>query len=93
MRSVIASGIVTEDVLVSYWPNFFLSQNPLLKSTRSSLPLVSKVARILKISLLWDALSKLSCKFTVVVLSGFASVGIYGGSDCLQAVNLPSPVS
>lgn len=67
MRSVIASGIVTEDVLVSYWPNFFLSQNPLLKSTRSSLPLVSKVARILKISLLWDVLSKLSCKFTVVV--------------------------
>lgn len=27
MRSAIASGIVTEDMLVSYWPIFSLSQN------------------------------------------------------------------
>ena len=67
MRPAIASGIVTEDLLVSYWPIFSLSQNSPQKFSGLSFPLDSKVARILKISLLWDAFSKLSCIFIVVV--------------------------
>ena len=66
MRPAIASGIVTEDLLVSYWPIFSLSQNSPQKFSGLSFPLDSKVARILKTSLLWDAFSKLSCIFIVV---------------------------
>ena len=67
MRPAIASGIVTEDLLVSYWLIFSLSQNSPQKFSGLSFPLDSKVARILKTSLLWDAFSKLSCIFVVVV--------------------------
>ena len=67
MRPAIASGIVTEDLLVSYWQIFSLSQNSPQKFSGLSFPLDSKVARILKTSLLWDAFSKLSCIFVVVV--------------------------
>ena len=47
--------------------NFSLSQNSPQKFSGLSFPLDSKVARILKTSLLWDAFSKLSCIFVVVV--------------------------
>ena len=66
MRPAIASRIVTEDLLVSYWPIFSLYQNSPQKFSGLSFPLDSKVARILKTSLLWDAFSKLSCIFIVV---------------------------
>ena len=48
MRPAIASGIVTEDVLVSYWPIFSLSDNSPQKFSRLSFLLVSKVAKYLK---------------------------------------------
>ena len=67
MRPAIASGIVTEDLLVSYWPIFSLSKNSPQNFSGLSFPLDSKVARILKTSLSWDAFSKLSCIFVVVV--------------------------
>ena len=67
MRPAIASGIVTEDMLVSHWPIFSLFQNCPQKFSRLSFPLDSKVAGILKTSLLWDAFSKLSCIFIVFV--------------------------
>lgn len=47
MHSTIASGIVTEDMLVSYWRIFSLSQNFPQKFSRLSFLLDSKVARIL----------------------------------------------
>ena len=75
MRPAIASGIVTEDMLVNHWPIFSLFQNCPQKFSRLSFPLDSKFSRF--------------CR----CFSGFASVGVYGGSDCLQAINLPSTVS
>ena len=47
--------------------NFFPVPEFSAKSSRLSFVLDSKVARILKTSLLWDAFSKLSCIFIVVV--------------------------
>ena len=67
MRPAIASGIVTEDMLVSHWPIFPCSRI-VRKNFLGSVSLsISKVAGILKTSLLWDAFSKLSCIFIVVV--------------------------
>ena len=68
--------------------NFFPLLEFSTKFSRLSFLLDSKVPSILKTSLRRTELY-IYCR----CFSGFASVGVYGGSDCLQAVNLPSTVS